>query len=67
MKGVKQLPGGEQPGNKDPSACRKVLGPIRKLKKKNIILQVPAVCGTGSADSTLAKCMAEEDRASTQS
>lgn len=33
MKGVKQLPSEEQPGNKDPSACREVLGPIRKLKK----------------------------------
>ena len=66
MKGVKQLPSEEQTGNKNPSACREVLGRIGKLI---ILLHRRSLLRTvrEAADSTLAKYMAEEDTASTQS
>lgn len=43
---MKQVPGEEQPGSRDPSACREVFG--HQEIKDNILSQVPAVCSAGS-------------------
>lgn len=66
MKGVKQVPGEEQLGSRDPSACREVFGHIRTLKI--IFYHRSLLCAVQeAADSTLVMCTAEQDTASTQS
>lgn len=52
MKGVKQVPGDEQLGSRDPSACREIFGHIRKLKI--IFYHRSLLCAVQeAADSTL--------------